>query len=85
MFKCAITGKTSKPGEGQNKIVFRKRERVYTQKYFDEETRLIETVEVGRGWEVVEEVNASDEGVQMWNELTPDEQDMFIRSRGQRR
>lgn len=73
MFKCAITGKTSKHGEAQNKIVVKKRARVYLQNVFNEEARVWEKLEVGVGWEIVKEVNASEEGVAIWNCLTEEQ------------
>jgi hypothetical protein len=68
MYKCEVFGTMSKPGEKCNKIVVEKRAKVYTRKYRDELTGRIEEVEVGRGWEIVKEINASDEGVRFWNE-----------------
>jgi hypothetical protein len=80
MFYCQVTGKLSKSGETQNKIVVQTRERVYTRKFRNEDTGKLEDVEVGRGWEIVREINASEEGVQVWNELTSEEREMFTKS-----
>jgi hypothetical protein len=72
MFFCAITGKLSKPGEKCQKIVVESRERVYTRKVRNEETGRWEDVEVGRGWEIVKEVSATEEGVRAWNKMQAD-------------
>jgi hypothetical protein len=61
MFKCDVTGKMSLPGEKCNKIVAEVRERVY----LDDEGNV-----VGRGYEIVKELKATDEGVAMWKRLT---------------
>jgi hypothetical protein len=66
MFKCQITGKMSKPGEKSNKLVLETREKVYYGFVLNEETEEMEEVEVGRGFEVVKEVNATDEGAKIW-------------------
>jgi len=60
MFRCAITGKLSKPGEKMNKVVVETREKTYT----DPETGEV----VGKGWEIVKEVSVSDEGLKIWKE-----------------
>jgi hypothetical protein len=80
MFICQVTGKHSERGEACNKIVVATRERVYTKRVKNEDTNKWEDVEVGRGWEIVREINASEEGVQVWNELTPEERTMFVKS-----
>ena len=68
MYKCGVFGTLSAPGEKCNKIVVERREKVYTRKYRDDMTGKIEEVEVGRGWEIVKEINATDEGVKFYNE-----------------
>ena len=78
MYKCQITGKTSKLGEKLNRIVVSTRDKVYTQKVW-EEGELVE-IEIGKGWEVVKEVNASNAGVEIWNNWTEDERAWFVRS-----
>jgi hypothetical protein len=65
MFKCAVTGKLSKLGEKPFKVVTQKRERVYTQRFRDEEGNVSEVL-VGRGWEIVKEVLMSKEGHDAW-------------------
>lgn len=71
MFKCAITGKFSKPGEKSNKIVLEQREQVYYGWFRNEETNRMEQHEVGRGWEIVKEVDATDEGLKVWQAAQP--------------
>lgn len=68
MFKCAITGRMSRPGEKTNKIVLETREQIYYGWFRNEETNRFEQREVGRGWEIVKEVDATDEGFRLWNE-----------------
>ncbi len=69
MFRCAVTGKMSKPGEKTNKLVLETRDRVYYGFVLNEETDFMEEVEVGRGFEIVKEVDATDEGVRVWMSL----------------
>lgn len=52
--------------EKLTKIVVEKRERVYTRRVRNEETGKWEDVEIGRGWEIVRELNASEEGAALW-------------------
>lgn len=63
MFFCQVSGKMSQPGEKLNKVVVKSREKVYTQMIRNEETRAWEEVEVGHGWEIVQELNATQAGV----------------------
>jgi hypothetical protein len=70
MFKCQVTGKMSKPGEKMNRIVVETREKVYTQQVW-EEGELVE-IEVGRGYETVKEIAATDEGVKLYNKMVED-------------
>lgn len=78
MFYCQITGKLSKPGAKQNKVVVETRERVYTKRVRNEETREWETVEIGRGWEIVRELNASDEGVAEWAAMSLEDREALL-------
>lgn len=78
MFYCQITGLLSKPNEKPSKLVVEKRDRVYTRRVKNEETREWETIEVGHGWEIVKELNASAAGVQEWNEMSPEQQADFV-------
>jgi hypothetical protein len=66
MFKCQVTNKFSKPGDKCNKIVTEKREKVYFQFFRNEETGKWEEKEVGRGWEIVKEINCTDAGLDIW-------------------
>ena len=65
MFKCDITGKVTKLGEKCNKITTHRREKVYTHSEWVDGH--LETYEVGKGWEIVKEIKASDEGLAIWN------------------
>jgi hypothetical protein len=67
MYKCQVTGRMSRPGEKCNKIVTATRERIYYTKFRNEETGRWEDVEVGRGWEIVKEINATDEAFKQWD------------------
>jgi hypothetical protein len=78
MFYCEVTGLLSKPNEKPSKLVVEKRDRVYTRRVKNEETREWETIEVGRGWEIVKELNASAAGVQEWASMTPEQQADFL-------
>lgn len=69
MYKCAITGKFSKPGEKVNRIVTKTRPKDYYEQRYNEETDRYENILVGKGWEIVEEVFATDEGLKVWNNL----------------
>ena len=82
MFKCQVTKNFSKPGEKMNKIVIATRSRIYKETFRNEETRELETVEVGYGWEVVKEVNASEAGLKLWNVMSPIEREVFVKSLG---
>lgn len=89
MFICQVTGKYSRQGnaftdppvkaEKLTKIVVETRERVYTKKVKNEETGRWEDVEIGRGWEIVREINASEEGVALWNSWSPEERTNFLK------
>lgn len=67
MFKCSITGKTTRPGEKMHRVVIETRPRVYTE-WIREEGEWIE-LEVGRGFEIVKEIQVSDEGLSIYNEM----------------
>lgn len=68
MFKCFVTNRMSKPGEKVNKIVVKTRDKIYYAWFRNEETGKFEQVEIGRGNEIVSEVNASDEGLRLWTQ-----------------
>lgn len=67
MFRCEITNKTTRPGEKMHRVVIEKREKVYTE-WCREEGEWIE-LEIGRGWEIVKEIQVSDEGLRIYDEM----------------
>ena len=74
MFKCQITNKTSKRLEKLNKVVVKTRPVSY--KHYDHET---EEEWVTHGTEIVQELNATEDGVKLWNSLTEEEREEFIK------
>lgn len=70
MFICQISGKLSEPGEKVHKVVIKKRDWKYTARVYNEEIGQVEEVQVGHGWEIVKEVNATAQGLKEWNEMT---------------
>ena len=66
MFKCAITGKFSKPGDKVHKLVTETRNKTYYGWVYSEELETWENVPVGYGFEIVKEVSATEEGVKIW-------------------
>jgi hypothetical protein len=64
--------------EKLNKIVVATRERIYTKRVKNEETGKWEDVEIGRGWEIVREINASEEGLALWNSWSEEERAIFL-------
>lgn len=78
MYYCQVTGELSKPGEKLNKIVIEQRERIYEERIFNEDTRKMENVVIGFGWEIVREINASDEGFRIWNTMDVEERAHFV-------
>ena len=79
MYKCEITGKMSKPGDKLRKVVAVTRQREYKERVYNEETRRSEELVVGHGWEIVRELNASQEGETIWNSMTPDDQAAWVK------
>lgn len=79
MYRCQITGELSKLGDKLNKIVVGTRERVYTRWVRNEETNKWEEVFVSRGWEITRELNATDDGVKLWESYTSDERVAFLK------
>jgi len=69
----------SLPGEKCNKIVVARRDKVYTGWFRNEETNKWEEREVGRGWEIVKEINAVDSGVELWNSWPESERALFVK------
>ncbi len=78
MYRCQITGKMSKLGEKLNKIVVEKRPKQYKTKIFNEDTRKMEEIIIGEGWEIAREINASDEGARLWELMSEEEQNNFV-------
>jgi len=66
MFKCGITGKMSKPGEKCHRIIISRRPKTYYKWVRNEDNQMVE-VEAARGYETVKEVNATKEGLAIWN------------------
>lgn len=75
MYKCQITGRNSREGEKLNKITVETRPREY--KHWDREA---EEDWFSYGTEIVREVNATDEGLQIWNSMTAEQQAAFVKS-----
>jgi len=78
MFICQVTGKISKPGEKMNRIPVVKRDKVYFKKLKNEDTGKWDEVEVGRGWEIVREIAATDDGVTAWNTMSEDKKQRLL-------
>ena len=79
MFVCQVTGKLSKPGEKLERIIARRRQRLYLQHQRDEETGVWVEVEVGRGWEIVRELRATPEGVSEWEHMSDAQREEHLR------
>lgn len=78
MFKCQVTGNLSEIGEKLNKIVTKSRERTYVRDERDPDTGRWSEVTEGVGWEIVEEIDASAEGVRIWNAMGDLERDELV-------
>lgn len=79
MFYCRVTNRLSKRGEKINKLVVETREKTYYKKIRNEETNKWEEVEAGRGWEIVKEIDASDEGARIFNAMSPEDKVFFAK------
>ena len=79
MFRCEVTGKMSKQGEKLHKVVVSTRQREYKEWVYNEDTRRSEELVVGHGWEIVRELNASEEGEAVWNAMTPEAQTAWVK------
>jgi hypothetical protein len=98
MFRCQITGKLSRRGDPRtgelvhihemsniddrgseklHKIVVRTRQVEY--KHWDREA---EEEWFSYGTEIAKEVNATDEGLAIWNRMTPEQREEFCQARG---
>ena len=77
-------GNTIKSGESvhapekEHRIVVEKRDRIYMRRVFNEEKRVYEDVEVGRGFEIVREIRCTEEGERLWNSWTPEQRGMWV-------
>lgn len=79
MFICDLTGNVSKAGEKCQKIVVKKRDKVYTEKRFNEETRETEIYQF-HGWEIVKEINVCEKGLALWNSWSEEERTLWLNS-----
>lgn len=79
MFRCEVTGKMSKSGDKLHKVVVATRQREYKEWVYNEETRRSEELVVGHGWEIVRELNASEEGEAAWNAMTLENQAAWVK------
>lgn len=96
MFRCQVTGKLSRPGDPRigelmylhdqkgedvrgseklTKIVVATRQVEY--KHWDREN---EEEWFSQGTEIVREINASEEGVRIWESMTQDQRDVFVKN-----
>lgn len=84
----------TKASEKLNRIVVKTRERVYTKWVRNDDKAesidqalVMDTSEdgkwlevfVARGWEIVREINASEEGVELWESWSPEEREVFLK------
>lgn len=77
MFLCQITGRTSKPIEKLTKIPVAFRNVEYRHWDYDSEEEWFT-----HGTEIVREINASEEGLLIWSNLTPEEREEFVKGLG---
>lgn len=80
MYKCCVTGKMTRPHAKMNRLVVQTRPKVYTE-WFKEDGEWVE-IEIGRGYETVKEIQASDEGVRVFNEMSDLQKDELLRKLG---
>lgn len=71
MFICPITNKCTRPGEKMRRITVETREKIYSKRVRDMETGKLNTVQVGKGFEIVKELGVSEEGEKIWYETHP--------------
>ncbi len=79
MYRCQITGRTSRPTEKLNRVVVLTRPKSYTKFVKNEETRQMEEVFGGEGFQTVKEINCSAEGEQIWNAWSEEERNAFLK------
>jgi hypothetical protein len=80
MFKCQVLNRMSQHGDKCNKIVVAKRDKTYTSWFRNEDTGKWEEHEVGRGWEIVKEVNATDAGLALWESWSEADKALFAKA-----
>lgn len=78
MFQCEVTGRMSDLGAKCNKIVVATRPRIYTKRIKNEETLRWEDVQIGVGWEIVREINATDMGLRVWESMNEDRRKLLL-------
>jgi hypothetical protein len=79
MFYCQVLNKLSKPGVKPVRLVIATRNKTYTKWVRNEESKVWEEIEAGRGTEIVKEINASEEGVALYQSWTPEEKEAFAK------
>jgi len=77
MFKCAVTKRTTRPGEKMNRVVVETRPKVYTE--WIKEDGIWTEIEVGRGYETVKEIPVSDAGLRMLEEMDDERRKAFLK------
>lgn len=75
MYRCAITGKQSEVGDKCNRLVIETRPKTY--KHWDREE---EKEWFTQGTEIVREVNASAEGLAIWDGMTDEQRALLAKS-----
>lgn len=74
MYRCQVTGRLSNPGDACHKIVVETRSRTY--KHWDREN---EEEWFTQGTEIVREINACEQGVRVWESMTPEQREAFVK------
>jgi hypothetical protein len=67
--------------EKVQRIVVASRSKIYKKRIFNETTRQAEDIEVGRGVEIVKEVNATQAGLVLWNSWSPSQQAAWVKTK----
>jgi hypothetical protein len=62
MFRCPITKRVTRAGDKMIRVVIEKRPKTYYSLRLNEETGKLDTIEAGKGWEIVKELGCSEEG-----------------------
>lgn len=66
MFKCPIAKKNTRPGDKMVQVITETRDKVYTRRVRDDETGKLNTIVIGRGWEIVKQLGLSEEGAKIY-------------------